>query len=69
MNTDRLRSLGDRRAPVPDGHTVCPAETPSEQNNTRTLAVFMPDTNTNPLASGPPSAMHRNQRLSSALVA
>jgi hypothetical protein len=32
-----------------------PAETPSEQNNTRTLAVFMPDTNTNPvLASGPP---------------
>ena len=43
------------KAPVPDGHTVCPAETPSEQNNTRTLAVFMPDTNTNPvLASGPP---------------
>jgi hypothetical protein len=41
--------------PLPDGHTVCPAETPSEQNNTRTLAVFMPDTNTNPVfASGTP---------------
>jgi hypothetical protein len=43
------------KAPVPDGHTVCLAETPSEQNNTRTLAVCMPDMNTNPVvASGHP---------------